>query len=149
MSAVTSTILVSPSFFTYRSGIYVPDAGEEIIGSLEVTIIGWGRKAYNISTNPSSKVDDRFWIVIQHLGRDFGASLGEIQMSVCTETSCYRSNRISDWNSLSSCSSKKGFMMIHRRFDALGIESNAVGAVPVSFVGIKKDPNRQYANLQG
>lgn len=145
VGAVTSTIMVPASFFTYTSGIYTPDAGEEIVGSLDVTIIGWGQTQYNLSTKTSSDAGDRFWIVIPHLGCDFGVSLQDIRSKVC-KSDCHMISAINDgsvagkgWDHVSSCGSSKGYMMIQRRYDAMKIESNAVGAVPVSFRAVTID----------
>ncbi|KAH0785896.1 putative tubulointerstitial nephritis antigen [Histomonas meleagridis] len=65
---VTSTITIRPSFFTYSGGIYSSNENESIIGSLDVTIIGWGQQ------NSTDNTPSGWWYVIPHLGRDFGAS---------------------------------------------------------------------------
>lgn len=144
VGAVTSTIMVPASFFTYAGGIYTPDASEEIVGSLDVTIIGWGQTQYNLSTKTSSDAGDRFWIVIPHLGCDFGVSLQDIRSKVCN-SDCHMISSIdgtgagNGWDNVSSCGGNKGYMMIQRRYDAMKIESNAVGAVPVSFKAVTID----------
>jgi len=79
VGAVTSSILVRPDFFTYRNGTYKSDMSQEILGMLDVTIIGWGQSMINlIQTSTTIEEKQRWWYVIPHLGIDFGLTCKEL-----------------------------------------------------------------------
>jgi hypothetical protein len=150
---VTSSVVVRPKFFTYASGIYSAlaktspaTAGkvnypqpkdavdtttmDEVLGMLDVTIIGWGQTDVNLSEKAgNTAMYNRWWYVIPHLGHDWGetcgaifGNLGDSNPDVLPMVDCGN-----DANSLS------GIMRFNRRFDDSRIESEAVGAVPFNF----------------
>jgi len=83
---VTSSILVRPDLFTYSNGVYSSSSNieseirSEIIGMLDVTIIGWGQTKTNLRKDPINNTDcgQRWWYVIPHLGTDFGLTCSEL-----------------------------------------------------------------------
>ncbi|EAX95121.1 hypothetical protein TVAG_033410 [Trichomonas vaginalis G3] len=167
VGAVTSSITVYRSLFTYNgsvySGYFKPDTGDtvvgnntgwgQILGMLDVTIVGWGQTKLNLSTDSSLNTQSlqRWWWVIPHFGSDFG-----IHYDFCKgDTNCktnktaishendqiklasdsgqlYITGLTDDWQD--GTTNKKGFMQFNRRFDDCNIESQAVGAVPYNFV---------------
>jgi len=83
VGAVTSSILVRPSFFSYVSGTYstLSFLNQDILGMLDVTIIGWGQKSINLTrttTGTSPNDNERWWYVIPHLGTNFGLTCKEL-----------------------------------------------------------------------
>ena len=93
VGAVTSSILARAALFTYEDGVYSSwpesqagdtgntppdpsstDERSEILGMLDVTIIGWGQEKVNLTDNDdlNTKLRQRWWYVIPHLGTDFG-----------------------------------------------------------------------------
>jgi hypothetical protein len=146
---VTSSVLVRPKFFTYASGIYsalatteaagtkenfpqppgadvagTPPSGtmDEILGMLDVTIIGWGQTDVNLSEKSGhTAMYNRWWYVIPHLGQEFGETCLTVFGSLSNRVGCGAANDLS------------GIMRFNRRFDDSGIESQAVGAVPFNF----------------
>jgi hypothetical protein len=147
---VTSSVLVRPKFFTYASGIYsalatttkdgdkdqFPEQGaevgsttmDEVLGMLDVTIIGWGQSDFNLSDKAGhTAMYNRWWYVIPHLGREFGETCvtifgpnGQVP-TVQDKVDCGTGATLS------------GIMRFNRRFDDSSIESQAVGAVPFNF----------------
>ena len=139
VGAVTSSILVKPDFFVYSSGIYSynDSTTQEVIGMLDVTIIGWGQAKVNLSTDAASHTatKNRWWWVIPHLGCDFGLEQTEI-VSTTTGTNVSLKlgiQKFSVTGSNCNATNNKGIMKFNRRFDDCNIESNAVGAVPFNF----------------
>jgi hypothetical protein len=147
---VTSSVLVRPKFFTYATGIYSavastarPDGKEfpgppgadnagmapgsqmaDILGMLDVTIIGWGQAGLNLSEKSGYKaMYNRWWYVIPHLGQEFGEKCVEVFGPTVDRIEACEGND----NTLS------GIMRFNRRFDDSSIESQAVGAVPFNF----------------
>ncbi|EAY22416.1 hypothetical protein TVAG_378950 [Trichomonas vaginalis G3] len=172
VGAVTSSITVYPSIFIYNSGIYSgyfkKDSNEEVVGNntlwgtilgmLDVTIVGWGQKKLNLSTDSSSHTKglQRWWWVIPHFGSNFGIPYEACNSGINSEK-C-KTNKIevvqakdqiklvsSNGNGRLYITSRydgeqtgipnfNGFMKFNRRFDDCNIESHAVGAVPYNFV---------------
>jgi hypothetical protein len=146
---VTSSVLVRQEFFAYQSGVYssLPrnEAGQQyvsadsghfintpytngpegdmsdVLGMLDVTIIGWGQVAVNLSTGPfQTAMYNRWWYVIPHLGADFGEDCASVFEGITDNVRC-------------AGATKSGIMRFNRRFDDSSIESQAVGAVPFNF----------------
>jgi len=141
VGAVTSSVLVTPAFFTYNTGVYTMVTGESVIGMLDVTIFGWGQERVNLSVDSASHTTtkNRWWWVIPHLGCDFGLDVSQINATdTFTNTSIFYGLGVGAGNfktTGSNCSSQtKGIMKFNRRFDDSNIESHAVGAVPFNFV---------------
>lgn len=136
---VTSTILVDPSLFVYNSGVYqLPTERQTIIGTMDVTIIGWGQQAVNLSRDAwfHTGTQNRWWYVIPHLGADFGEPCdniwGEITVkNVRAINSDIQTDAINDH--IECPGSRSGVMRFNRRFDEAKIESHAVGAIPFNF----------------
>lgn len=146
---VTSSILVRQDFFTYASGVYsslgsgrkqtseqnevytVGPTGQmtEVLGMLDVTIIGWGQVKLNLNEvdAENSGMYNRWWYVIPHLGWTFGES--------CETVFGPRpAVDLPDIQGAVNCEGpSSGIMRINRRFDDSSIESQAVGAVPFNF----------------
>ncbi|EAY20906.1 hypothetical protein TVAG_437320 [Trichomonas vaginalis G3] len=81
VGAVTSSITVYQSLFSYEDGVYssywegnnvTRESVGEILGMLDVTIIGWGQGRLNLSADDSmyKKQLQRWWWVIPHFGID-------------------------------------------------------------------------------
>jgi hypothetical protein len=153
---VTSSILVRQSFFAYASGVYSalfnaagsttdiafpkPEsesltAGpsgdmDDVLGMLDVTIIGWGQVVVNLSTDSDryAAMYNRWWYVIPHLGTGFGEQCSEVFGGLnTTAIVCPPSG--TGFNE----GAKSGIMRFNRRFDDSSIESRAVGGVPFNF----------------
>ncbi|EAY04912.1 hypothetical protein TVAG_016840 [Trichomonas vaginalis G3] len=151
VGAVTSSITVYPSLFSYEGGIYssywdedgkTRNDWDKIIGMLDVTIIGWGQNDLNLNKNHADNVIplQRWWWVIPHFGADWGTIYGgsndvELESLIITGTGIFKTEGdklITELNQ--SEVGKGGFMRFNRRFDDCNIESQAVGAVPYNFV---------------
>ncbi|OHS98272.1 hypothetical protein TRFO_35334 [Tritrichomonas foetus] len=169
---VTSSILVRPAFFTYSSGVYsslgerastgdVSDEEDEnvfnseILGMLDVTIIGWGQVAINLSTKATlhQQLRTRWWYVVPHFGYEWGCTCSEVfgvpkklgdsgnvpHNYANDDTSDQETSEYSDLTSIvdrcasGSSSTLTGIVRFNRRFDDSNIESQAVGAVPFNF----------------
>jgi hypothetical protein len=150
---VTSSILVRPAFFTYASGVYsalatptvvgvFPDeslggpSGDmaDVLGMLDVTIIGWGQRQLNLSADTSNQyMYNRWWYVIPHLGRNFGETCGAVFGVI--DGSSPVEHLLGNIGPSVECPTddKSGIMHFNRRFDDSSIESQAVGAVPFNF----------------
>lgn len=143
---VTSSVLVRQTLFTYDSGVYsavginseasnaeyTSNDMTDVIGMLDVTIIGWGQEQVNLSSTENYKaMFSRWWYVIPHLGA-FGESCESIFGDIEAGDSVSQSS-ILDYVQCDT-SKRSGIMRWNRRFDDSGIESQAVGAVPYNFV---------------
>ena len=135
VGAVTSTVVVRQGLFAYDTGIYssvgTADEGSmiaseqgQILGMLDVTIIGWGQTRPVIENGPSfTGMRNRWWFVIPHLGKDFGEYCENVYTSE-SEREAYNC----------PAGERSGIMRFNRRFDDSLIETMAVGAVPFNFV---------------
>lgn len=109
VGAVTSSIVVRAPLFTYADGIYsswyirnqnawdsgvsnTPDPAsiniyqDEILGMLDVTIIGWGQKRVNLTSDSSNKqLKQRWWYVIPHLGLNYGLQCQNLMAPISAE----------------------------------------------------------------
>jgi hypothetical protein len=152
VGAVTSSILVHSSLFGYSSGIYssLEDDKTEItppIGMLDITIVGWGQTALNLSSSDGGNATKlRWWYVIPHLGLEYNT--GNDQYFNLGDTSISSSDKVSDGSFVYNIKEAKttgpgassdnllykSLMLFNRRFDDCNIESHAVGAVPYNFV---------------
>ena len=103
---------------------------------LDVTIIGWGQTALNLSSSESYNLTKlRWWYVIPHLGEfidtensglwEAGNENGEYDDGTYVFTA--------DKVLKSNVNLKKSLIKFNRRFDDCNIESHAVGAVPYNF----------------
>lgn len=159
---VTSSLTVTAAFFTYSSGVYSQygayTAGaiqsgkmtknpEDVIGMLDVTIIGWGQKAVNLSQDRAFNTGmyNRWWYVIPHLGKQWGETCGTIFGELAKKDSGYiEDSALGSIQNFVECGGENdlsGIMRINRRFDDCSIESQSVGAVPFNFVpGRMKKP---------
>jgi hypothetical protein len=144
---VTSSVLVRQSFFTYKSGVYsgvyettaegiFPDeeyekepsgAMTDVLGMIDVTIIGWGQVMNNLNEDwlKNRAMYNRWWYVIPHLGREFGEKCEEVFDGILENVEC-------------PVGEASGIMRFNRRFDDSGIESRAVGAVPFNFHPVER-----------
>jgi len=137
VGAITSSILVRSSLFTYSDGVYSTKGDTaDVLGMLDVTIIGWGQTQVNLSTNASaySKDKERWWWVIPHFGCDFGLPISSISKDNSTDLIGIGSYLEPTGSNCDGMSEPKGIMKFNRRFDDSLIESQAVGAVPYNFV---------------
>ncbi|EAX95903.1 hypothetical protein TVAG_304330 [Trichomonas vaginalis G3] len=169
VGAVTSSITVYQSLFRYGGGVYsgywkldgkTQNSGwENILGMLDVTIIGWGQTKLNLSLNSDENTQtlNRWWWVIPHFGVNFGVAYDACNEQTTTTTGtknnkgdCRKTyeNILDNKNGQikieplkvvgsgngEQSSTIKGFMKFNRRFDDCNIESHAVGAVPYNFV---------------
>jgi hypothetical protein len=100
---------------------------DDVLGMLDVTIIGWGQVNLNLSLHEAiySSMYNRWWYVIPHLP-DFGETCGAV-FDPLTNIACP-----SGQDSFIT-KAKSGIMRFNRRFDDSSIESQAVGAVPFNF----------------
>jgi hypothetical protein len=137
VGAVTSSIVVHPTLFTYSTGVYTSNTtNNDPIGMLDVTIIGWGQALLNLSSYDESysMTNLRWWWVIPHFGDYLTTSLftpGNEGGNVEDGSYLY------DATSLRTDKNKelgKAVMKFNRRFDDCNIESHAVGAVPFNFI---------------
>jgi hypothetical protein len=117
---------------------------DDVLGMLDVTIIGWGQNALNLSSKAGhTSMYNRWWYVIPHLGVEFGetcASLfGEITETGFTTDAIKIATGVQDISGMVECAggstsgATSGIMRFNRRFDDSSIESQAVGAVPFNF----------------
>lgn len=158
VGAVTSSITVYSSLFTYAEGVYSgywqtdgsthQSTWGTILGMLDVTIIGWGQNELNLSTDATKYTKNlyRYWWVIPHFGSDFGISYPACNTTTCKDNATLVTSstdqiklgtiKITGLYSGAQTGGKnyKGFMKFNRRFDDCNIESHAVGAVPYNFV---------------
>ncbi|EAY07094.1 hypothetical protein TVAG_342580 [Trichomonas vaginalis G3] len=164
VGAVTSSITVYQTLFSYQDGVYssyYKSAGGDgfdnqgILGMLDVTIIGWGQKELNLSTNNElyTKELQRYWWVIPHFGVKFGvkydpcdvnshkcvdralvAESGKTKVTTKDDQIRIDTLNIAGYGGGVQSDSVKGFIKFNRRFDDCNIESHAVGAVPYNFV---------------
>ena len=158
VGAVTSSIVVHSSLFTYDSGVYSslgetdPSEATSVddpIGMLDVTIIGWGQALLNLSSYEDSynQTKLRWWYVIPHLGAfketsdsDFWAtgSTDNTEEKLASGEYVFDASNIKyQFYSDSYVEGKQfdqGLIKFNRRFDDCNIESHAVGAVPFNFI---------------
>ena len=154
VGAVTSSIVVHPSLFSYQGGVYSslgetelpgPDAEfpDTAIGMLDVTIIGWGQTVLNLSSYDDSYnyTKLRWWYVIPHFGEFISEPKGEPMFFYKSETNTYED--LIDGTYTFDASQLRGpvhidiersLIKFNRRFDDCNIESHAVGAAPYNFV---------------
>lgn len=149
---LTSTMVVRKEFFAYSSGVYssigtgstlssgnLPSTSLTTpLGMLDVTIIGWGQWAINMSRDTGYHTGwcNRWWYVIPHLGTDWGENCSVVFGSLGRKNVGYiNDTTIGSIERLVNCpGTKSGIMRVNRRFDDSSIESMAVGAVPFNFV---------------
>jgi hypothetical protein len=140
---VTSSILVRPQFFAYDSGVYSGISGDadDVLGMLDVTIIGWGQVALNLGPmdNSNSAMYERWWYVVPHLGKDFGE---DCETVFGDETDSIRKAVACDGE-------RSGVMRFNRRVDDSEIESHAAGAVPFNFRPLPERTPRPTGAHQG
>jgi hypothetical protein len=159
---VTSSVLVRPGFFAYDSGVYsalattsetgsppkliypkpgaqgnppqVPGTMDEVLGMLDVTIIGWGQNTLNLSSKSGhTGMYNRWWYVIPHLGWTFGETCGDVFGADATTDTADPLDSILPSVECGAPEARSGIMRFNRRFDDSSIESQAVGAVPFNF----------------
>lgn len=120
---ITSTITVTPAFFAHSEGVLYDTSDEynEELGSLDVTIIGWGEEK-ELTGLPT----DKWWYVIPHLGTDFGEKAKNLFPN---ENETFRLDVLG----YSDLERKTGIVRIARRMNMFGIEENAFGGVPYNF----------------
>ncbi|OHT17299.1 hypothetical protein TRFO_12432 [Tritrichomonas foetus] len=129
---VTSSIIARQSLFAYDSGVYssigtyqpgdeAQPTYSEIVGMLDVTIIGWGQIENELNETAFNQTHNRWWYVIPHFGKDFGEPCEVI----------FTADELTEYDCPSG--SRSGVMRFNRRFDDSNIESQAVGAVPFNF----------------
>jgi hypothetical protein len=117
---------------------------DDVLGTLDVTIIGWGQNHLNLSSKVGhTSMYNRWWYVIPHLGTDFGETCAAIFGEPLEETlpdGWVKAQTLDGGFSILdsvACpggeGGKSGIMRFNRRFDDSGIESQAVGAVPFNF----------------
>lgn len=145
VGAVTSSIVVHPSLFTYSGDIYTSaDYQDTSIGMLDVTIIGWGQNHVNLSEldETYNTTKERWWWVIPHLGYFHSSNLflgavGTITDYKAGET-VYGATDVKATGGATSEVNYQTFshalIKFNRRFDDCNIESHAVGAVPFNFI---------------
>ena len=141
VGAVTSSIVVHPSLFSYSTGVYSSsNEKDSAIGMLDVTIVGWGQHVLNLSEYDDSynQTKLRWWWVIPHLGKVSASSQFKAGVedtgTLATGAFVYKANELPAAGSKDVSYLYQGVIMFNRRFDDCNIESHAVGAVPFNFV---------------
>jgi len=96
VGAVTSSILVRPDLFAYDGGVYssygwnkASGERDEVLGMLDVTIIGWGQDKVNLTNTPNenTQMNKRWWYVIPHLGLNYGLKCSELLADIANTDS--------------------------------------------------------------
>ena len=151
VGAVTSSIVVHSSLFSYQKGVYsslgdtLPTDNAALdppIGMLDVTIIGWGQTVLNLSSYDDSYnyTKLRWWFVIPHLGEfnnnpesDFWMTgKGTANADLNDGTYIFDASVVKP--AITGQDLTRSLIKFNRRFDDCNIESHAVGAVPYNFV---------------
>lgn len=137
VGAITSSIIVHPSFFAYSGGVYHYNSSiqnDEPLGTIDVTIIGYGKEVDGT----------KFWWVVPHFGTEFGIEFSELENNLRADSNaCTKAKEGSEFECTPEFKSTivpngldvtdRGLVKYIRRVNDCLIESMSAGAYPINF----------------